>query len=313
MTTTIMKNSIVGDAWIQQAYAAVPIQPVLDEATGQPTGNFLTGPVRLSWDTLFELPQPTKDTPNPKYGATLLFPPVADFAPLYKAYYDQCAKDFADHYDANTQQYYGVHSPFRDQAEKMKFNGYTPGCVFMNVSTQYKPPVVDARGNPIVDRSKVYPGVWAVCAINPYSFFDSRKKGVNFGLQSVMIVGDDENIGGRGADPDAVFAAAKGAITMPTAAITANMPAGGGHPPAGSPTMPSAPPGGTFASHAPSPASGSAPAALGTPPGSMPGAHTAAPAANAPIMPGQPAADPRGPVPGGYSSWAEYDQDMASL
>lgn len=297
MTTTIVRDSIVGDAWIQQTAAAVPVQRVIDQETGEQTGDILTGPVRLAFDTLFELPQPTPQMQNPKYGAALLFTPYADFTIFYEEYYRVCAAEFADHYDAGSGQYYGLHSPFRDQGEKAKFGGFTPGCVFMTCTSKFKPPVVDARGNPIVDRSKVYPGVWAVCALNAYSYKDPRKKGVGFGLQSVMIIGDDTKFGGGAPDPNKTFAAAKGAIQPPaiSGATVGNMPTGAppGMPPGGG--MPGAPRGGSFAT---------TPTVLQQPgaPAPQPGGYT---------MPGQPAADPRGPVPAGFDSWAEYDEMMS--
>lgn len=310
MTTTIVRDSIVGDAWIQQTAQSVPVQRVIDAETGQPTGDILTGPVRLAFDTLFELPQPTEDMPKPKYGSALLFPPAADFSIFYEEYHKIAAAEFADYYDAASQQYYGLHSPFRDQGEKIKFGGFTPGCVFMTCTSKYKPPVVDARGNPIVDASKVYPGVWAVCAVNGYAYKDPRKKGIAFGLQSVMIIGDDNKFGGGAPDPNKTFAATKGAIQAP--AIQAGQVAGamppGGVP--GNPQMPGAPVGGTYAAPpgapAPQPTTAPSPASVAVPPTGNPGQYH---------MPGQPApaADPRGPVPAGYASWPEYDAAMNDL
>lgn len=292
MTTTIVRDSIVGDAWIQQTAANVPIQKVMGE-DGQWSGDLLTGPVRLAFDDLFELPKVTAQNQNPKYGCSILFTPLANLDVLYEEYYRICAESFQSYHDAASGQYYGLHSPFRDQAEKAKFGGFTPGCIFMNVSSKYKPPIVDIRGNPIVDPSKVYPGVWAICGINAYANLPdkqnpAKKVGVGFGLQSVMIIGDDTKFGGGAPDPNKTFAAAKGAITAPSIqpGQAGNVPPGA-QPPAPGAAMPPPPPGGT---------------------------HAAPPAP--PTMPGQPAApaaDPRGPVPAGYGSWAEYDADMASL
>lgn len=301
MATTIVRDSIVGDAWIQQTAQSVPIQRVIDEKTGQPTGDILTGPVRLAFDTLFELPQPNANMQNPKYGAALLFTPLADFTIFYEEYYGVCGTEFADHYDHASGQYYGLHSPFRDQAEKAKFGGFTPGGVFMTCTSKFKPPVVDVRGNPIVDKSKVYPGVWAICAVNPYSYKDPRKKGVGFGLQSVMIIGDDTKFGGGAPDPNKTFAAAKGAIQAPAISPGAlsNMPVGG---------APAAPHGGGMA---PPPAGGTYAAPPAGAPSAPPAMPPGRPAPGQYVMPGQPAGDPRGPVPDGFESWAEYDDMMS--
>lgn len=210
MTTTVVRDSIVGDNWIYQTAQAVPIQRVIDETTGQPTGDILTGPVRLAFDNLFELPPSSPTMQNPKYGAALLFTPYADYSVLYEEYNAVCQREFPEYYDRETQQFSGLHSPFRDQREKLKFGGFTPGCLFITSTSKYKPPVVDARRNPIVDTSKVYPGVWAICAISAYAYKDPRKKGVAFGLQSVMIIGDDTKFGGGPPDPTKTMAAVKG-------------------------------------------------------------------------------------------------------
>lgn len=275
MTTTVVKDSIVGDNWIYQTAQAVPIQRVLDEKTGQPTGDILTGPVRLAFDNLFTLPQATATMQNPKFGSALLFTPYADFSILYEEYYAVCAREFPEYWDG--QQYSGLHSPFRDQREKAKFGGFTPGCIFITSTSKFKPPVVDTRYNPIVDQSKVYPGVWAICAVNAYAFKDPRKKGVAFGLQSVMIIGDDTKFGGGAPDPTKTMAAAKGIaapIVRPDVAR-------------GMPTQQQPGPGPQIPGYTQAPAPAGAPAQAPRPTG-MPGQAVQ----HQPYMPPQPAAAP---------------------
>lgn len=220
-----MRDSIVGDNWIYQTAQAVPVQRVVDEKTGQLTGDLLTGPVRLAFDNLFDLPPVTATMQNPKFGASLLFSPWADFTLFHEDYNGLCAKSFSDYWDASTGQFAGLYSPFRDQREKIKFGGFTPGLIFMSSTSKFKPPVVDINGNPIVDKARVYPGVWAICAVSPYVFNDPRKKGVAFGLQSVMIIGDDTKFGGGAPDTKQTHAAVKG-ITAPIIkpGIAGNMP-----------------------------------------------------------------------------------------
>ena len=256
MATTIMRDSVVGDQWIRQTQAAVPPQFVVDQKTGQLTGDLLTGPVRLAFTTLYSLPQPKPGNENPKFGSILVFPPATDFALFYAEYYRQCGLKFADKYDAASGQYYGLHSPFRDQAEKLKFGGFTPGCIFLTCTSKFKPPVVDVRGNPVVDPAKVYPGVWAICALNAYTFVDQRKKGVSFGLQSVMLIGDDTPLAGGAPDTNAQYGAVRGALVPPTITpgAVAGMPTGA--PPPNAPGMAGPPPGGTYAPPAGPPAGG---------------------------------------------------------
>lgn len=278
MTTTIMRDSMVGDEWIARCCQAVPVQRVIDQKTGNPTNDILTGPVRLAFvDSLFELQAPSAQVPNPKHGAAVLFTPYTDFTLFYDEYHRICAREFPEHYDAASGQYYGLHSPFRDQGEKLKFGGFTPGLTFMSCTSKFKPPIVDQNYNPIVDKKRVYAGVWAILGLNCYAFKDPRKKGVGFGLQSVMLIGDDSNLGSKGPDVRQQFGGVAGAIAPPAIAPGS----GQGMPMGGAPGQPPAnlapPPGGTHA----------APPRPAGPPGAPAGNYAA------PVMPGHvPAAPP---------------------
>lgn len=204
MTTTVMRNSIVGDDWIRQTAKSVPIQRIINPNTGQPTDDFLTGPVRLSFENIF-VPQ-KNDGGNDVYGATLLFTPFADFTPLNDEYNRIAMSKFPENFNNQNGQFYGLHSPFHYQDEKaMKYGGYTPGLVYFTASSTFKPSVVDIRLNPIVDPSKVYAGVWAIGTVRGYDY-SNKKKGVGFGLQSLMIIGDDTKLGGEGPDPRTLYA-----------------------------------------------------------------------------------------------------------
>lgn len=299
MTTTMVKDSIVGDAWLQQAVQQVPLQRRLD-AQGQWNGDIITGPVRLAFMDLFELPKPRPgQSGDPKFGATLLFPPNTNFQVFYEEYHKECSKEFPEYWVQQSNAFMGLTSPFRDQAEKMnKYSGYTPGCTFISCSTKFQPSVVDRNCNPIVDRSKVYAGVWAICAVNIYPYGKNPpqpKKGVKFGLQSVMIIADDTKLSGGGVDPRQQFAGINVATPMqrpnlagvadqmppgmtaaPAAAIPGYTAPGGGAPQA-PPYVPPAvpqthwtPPGAGATPFAPAPM-GYAPSAGFSPPGISPG------------------------------------------
>lgn len=305
MTTTIVRDSLVGDEWIQQTAAAVPVQRVVDPTTGQPTGDILTGPVRLGWNDLFTLPKPMANkqggsSSEPKYGTKILFTPLADLTILQEVYMEECQKHWMDHFDAGTNQFLGLHSPFRDQAEKVKAgssNGYTPGCVFLTSTSKYKPSITDARRNPIVDTSRVYAGVWAICAVRPYAYGRNFPKfGIGFGIQSVMIIGDDKQLGGgQAADPNKMF----GGINVTAPIVRPDMAAQmGGQAAAGVPGyMPPAVPQGQQAA---------APVAqttwTGVPPGGGAAPVAIAPlalaAGSAPNAGVNPAAIPPAPMPG---------------
>ena len=228
MTTTIMRDSIVGDDWIRQTAQNVPIQRLVGK-DGQQTGDILTGPVRLAFcESIFD-PKSVDD-----FGVAMLFTPFADFRIMYEDYYAWCGREFPSHFDAGTNQYHGLHSPFKDQAEKLKFGGFTPGLVYMNSGSQFKPPVCDTRYNPIVDPNRLYPGVWAICTVKPYAFGKAgktkdgqpMKKGIGFGLQSIMLIGDDTRFGGGAPDVKQHYAGINIQAPVVRPDIGAGMPVG---------------------------------------------------------------------------------------
>lgn len=251
MTSTLVKDSVIGDDWIKQVAANVPVQRIIG-ADGLPTGDILTGPVRLTFcEKLFSPGENDEGTKS--YQTAILFTPLADMSIFYEEYYAVCGREFPQNF-ANGQ-YHGLQSPFKDQAEKAaQYSGFTPGCVYMNVGSQFQPPIVDSRYNQIVDEKKVYPGVWAILGLKAYAYGKAgktkdgkpMKKGVNFGLQTVMIIGDDTRFGGGAPDPKKMYAG----IKVPTAVVRPDIAQGmpmGGPPmqqPVGVPgyTMPSATP-----------------------------------------------------------------------
>jgi hypothetical protein len=205
-----MTNSVIGDKWIQEACAANPVSMLPQE------GRLITsGPVRLAFcDTLFEPKAPTGNpSATPKYSVCALYTPFTDFSIYYSEYYRLCGETFSDYYNPNLNPpgYSGLENPFHDCAQKAhKFEGFTPGLTYINHTSKFPPPIVDASPaqNKITDKSKVYPGVWAILVINAYPYGKSPpqpKKGISFGLQAVMIIGDDQNLSGGGVDPREVF------------------------------------------------------------------------------------------------------------
>lgn len=230
--TTMMKDSDIGDAWIMECYRQNPPQFVVDPKTGQPTTNILTGPVRLAFtDALFEAQKKMKNDPDSKIGfyCAILFPPITDMG-IFAYEYDRVAKaEFANHW--NGQGWGGLDPYARNQAEKAhQYAGYTPNCMFMNISSGYKPAIVDSRMNPIVDKTQVYAGCWAIVSVSCYASGKSTpRKGPRFGLQTIMKIADDTNLGGAAPDPRAMFGNVK--VQPPTGAVAA----GFGAPPANGP------------------------------------------------------------------------------
>lgn len=209
-TTTLMRDSIVGDNWLRQICEANPTALLPGE------GELIsTGPVRLAFcETLFTPRTPQGNpTGQPKYSCMALYTPFSNMQILYNEYYRVLGRDMPEYYVPEVQGYPSLESPFHDQAKKLQYNGFTPGLTYINHMTKFKPKIVDSTParNPITDPAKVYPGVWALLVVNAYTYGKNPpqpKKGCSFGLQAVMIIGDDKPLAGGGVDPSVVFASA---------------------------------------------------------------------------------------------------------
>lgn len=174
--------------WIASALAKVPCVML-------PNGNLRTCPVRLSFPNLFDRSKPIPPNVEGKFGANLVFPVGADIAVL-KEEAGKVTK--AKWSEAGTPKGPKLKSPFKDQGDMLRYDGYNEGGIFLSPTSDRQPAVVDANGIVITDKARVYPGVWAVCTLRPYTYDKGVNKGTSFGLQSVMIVADDKNLGGGG-------------------------------------------------------------------------------------------------------------------
>lgn len=193
----LMNSTKMSDEWIVDALKRNPCVK-LDN------GNIRTCPVRLSFPNIFQKGKAIEEGKEPKYGATLLFPKDADISVLRA---EATAVAYAKWPQLQQGQSVGaLHSPFKDQGDKSQFEGYTPGNICVSAYADRKPPAVDARLAPLVDEARIYPGVWAIVTLRCFDFDVKVKKGVSFGLQSVMIIADDTQLGGGGSDPAADYA-----------------------------------------------------------------------------------------------------------
>lgn len=171
--------------WVRRAWVSNPNKLLGD-------GNIRTGPVRLSFPHLFT-PQ-KNDEGKEKFSATFLFPLGTDMALLKKAATEAVLEKWPKAADMT------LHSPFRDQREKQQWEGYEPGAVFITCTGDRRPLTVDARGAAIVDETALYPGCWVLGLMRPFTFDRGVKKGVSFGLQGLIKLADDKDLGGGGVD-----------------------------------------------------------------------------------------------------------------
>ena len=189
---TLMADTNMTDEWIKKACERNPIR-VLD------SGNILLCPTRGSFLNLFERSRPIPPATEGSYGGNLIFPTCADLSVLEKAVIEVLKEKCPDALSSDPQRRVKVKSPFKDQGEMLKYDGYVEGGKFISATSKKNRPVlVDARQQIVTDETLVYPGVWVVCTVRPFWYDKGVNKGVSFGLQSVMLVADDKNLGGGG-------------------------------------------------------------------------------------------------------------------
>ncbi len=86
--------------------------------------------------------------------------------------------------------------PLRSSDEKEGVDGFDPGTTFCTLSSKFKPGVVDAQRDPIMDADEFYSGCYARASVIIYSF-DNIAKGLAIGLQNLMKVDEGERLDGR--------------------------------------------------------------------------------------------------------------------
>lgn len=240
----------------------------------------ITGPVRLAFVNL-ETAQKNKNDAGEEsesFNCVALFPPCSSenaHAFLHPVWVKDCAEKFPQKIGQDGQPF-GLHNPIHDQKDKQNYAGYNAGSIFLNVSSKFRPDIVDSNGNPIpvgpAFKDRVYGGVWAILALTHYAFGTQRgakNSGASFGLAAVMVISDDEKFEGKGVDAKAAFSGVKIAKKFNPGAAFAG---------AGAPGAPPAPPGSIIPASGPV---GSAAPAAYSPPAAWPMGHDPAVMASA--------------------------------
>lgn len=169
----------------------MPLAPVHTKGTTK----VVTGEVRLSYAHLFEK-HAGQEGNTPKYGVCLLIP-KSDKATIAAI---EDAQQVA--LEAGKVTKFGGKIPpnwkntFRDgdlEADLDKNPEYE-GHMFLNVSSDTQPGIVDRQVNPILDSTEVYSGCFARVEINAFAF-NNQSKGVSFGLNHVQKLRDGEPFG----------------------------------------------------------------------------------------------------------------------
>ena len=76
----------------------------------------------------------------------------------------------------------------RDGAEKPDLNGFTEDCIFVNLTSKFKPDIVDGNGEPVdASEGRVYAGCIMRATVTPYAY-NNVGKGYLIGLNNLQLL-----------------------------------------------------------------------------------------------------------------------------
>jgi len=219
--------------WVKRVWADNPCAK-LDN------GNIRMGPCRAAFVNVLE--QRKKDGVEKGYGVVLLVPDKeiigATALQVLEDDYMALMREKAPAALNNPDLLAKYHNPFKkqgswiDKKSGQLYDGFVPGRIAISAnSSKSKPPVVDINGAPIIDKARIYSGCWVIPAVKCGWINNTENEGPTFYLQSLMVVADDESLGGTGGgDPSRDFAGVKvDASVNPAAAFGASGPTAGGN------------------------------------------------------------------------------------
>jgi len=158
--------------------------------------HIVTGEVRLAFPALFEPQPPMKGDTSGKlvYQATLLLPVGYDLKPLYAAM--QAAA--AGNWGGNVPKMSPSKNPIKAFDGESSIAGFEPGMHMIRTKSNFQPPVVDQRVQPILDANLIYAGCYVKAAIHAFGWTHATGgNGISFGLDAIQFIRNGERIDGR--------------------------------------------------------------------------------------------------------------------
>ncbi len=158
-------------------------------------GSLILPKCKLSYPHVWEpvLPPGETNESKKKYQCALLFPPGCNFDPLVK----WITATVVDKWGPKVT---GLKNPILDHAVADK--GRNPDLVrdlphLIRTSSKYQPTVLFPNGVTCSDREQVYPGRWARVSVGLYAWsHPTGGKGISVGLSNIVLLEDDEVLGG---------------------------------------------------------------------------------------------------------------------
>jgi len=178
--------------------------------------NVTTGEARLSYVHLFK-PYAFQPGQEEKFSCTALIPKsdTATMERISAAIEAAKAKGVSDKWGGIQPPM--IPTPVYDgdgtrPSDGMPFGAECKGHWVFTASAKadYPPEVVDERGNPIINQSQVYSGIYARVNVSFYPYAFGGKKGIGCGLGPVMKTRDGESLGGSAPTAAQAFGAPQG-------------------------------------------------------------------------------------------------------
>lgn len=90
--------------------------------------------------------------------------------------------------------------PLRDGDDERGDEDAYKNMFFLNASSKIQPGILKAENGyqvKVEDESEVYSGCWVIAALNFFPYNSNGSKGIAVGLNNILKVADDDNLGGR--------------------------------------------------------------------------------------------------------------------
>lgn len=95
-----------------------------------------------------------------------------------------------------------------------------------SAKADYPPEIVDQNGNPVINQSEIYSGIYAMVNVEFYPYMFGGKKGIGCGLGPVKKIRDGEPLGGSAPTAAQVFGQPQAAASGTPAYAQPQVPAG---------------------------------------------------------------------------------------
>lgn len=169
---------------------------------------------RVSYANVFK-PQLNDLSKKMEYSLVAIFPKGTDLSALKAAAQGALVEKFGADQKKWPQ---NIRSPFRKCSERWKnvdgkqtmAAGYEDGdAIFMTLKANedYKPGIVNAQVQDIIEPREFYSGCYARASVRPYVYDQKGNRGVSFGLSNVQKLRDGEPLGGGPSRPTDDFQA----------------------------------------------------------------------------------------------------------